>query len=62
MGQRSQGVRRCRYKKDEIDVIKKYLSLSDEEIKKVLTMLRALGFLGENSLTEAGKVLVEAYL
>nr|WP_240910624.1 DUF505 family protein [Thermococcus sp. GR6] len=50
------------YKKDEIDVIKKYLSLSDEEIKKALTMLRALGFLGEKSLTEAGKVLVEAYL
>ncbi|NJD98306.1 DUF505 domain-containing protein [Thermococcus sp. LS1] len=50
------------YKKDEIDVIKKHLSLSDEEIKKALTMLRALGFLGEKSLTEAGKVLVEAYL
>jgi len=50
------------YKMDEVDVIRKHLSLSDDEIKKALTMLRQLGFLGSKSLTEAGKVLVEAYL
>ncbi|WP_297507816.1 DUF505 family protein [Thermococcus sp.] len=50
------------YKMEEVDVIRKHLSLSDEEIKKALTMLRQLGFLGSKSLTEAGKVLVEAYL
>nr|CRL09144.1 hypothetical protein [unidentified prokaryotic organism] len=50
------------YKMEEVDVIRKHLSLSDDEIKKALTMLRELGFLGSKSLTEAGKVLVEAYL
>jgi hypothetical protein len=50
------------YKMEEVDVIRKHLSLSDEEIKKALTMLRQLGFLGTKSLTEAGRVLVEAYL
>jgi len=50
------------YKMEEVDIIRKHLSLSDEEIKKALTMLRQLGFLGSKSLTEAGKVLVEAYL
>ncbi|NJE08581.1 DUF505 domain-containing protein [Thermococcus sp. M39] len=49
------------YKQDEVDVIKKHLSLSEDEIKKALTILRALGFLGEKSLTEAGRILVEAY-
>ncbi|NJE04393.1 DUF505 family protein [Thermococcus sp. MV11] len=49
------------YKMEEVDVIRKHLSLSDDEIKKALTMLRELGFLGSKSLTEAGKVLVEAY-
>ncbi|AFL95609.1 hypothetical protein CL1_1410 [Thermococcus cleftensis] len=49
------------YKVEEVDVIRKHLSLSDDEIKKALTMLRELGFLGSKSLTEAGKVLVEAY-
>lgn len=50
------------YKQDEVDIIKKNLSLSEDEIKKALTILRALGFLGEKSLTEAGKILVEAYV
>ncbi|WP_456420955.1 DUF505 family protein [Thermococcus sp.] len=50
------------YKMEEVDVIRKHLSLSDEEIKKALTMLRQLGFLGSKSLTDAGKALVEAYL
>ncbi|MDI3476220.1 MAG: uncharacterized protein PWQ79_2056 [Thermococcaceae archaeon] len=50
------------YKMEEVDVIRKHLSLSEDEIKKALTMLRELGFLGTKSLTEAGKVLVEAYL
>lgn len=50
------------YKQDEVDVIRKHLSLSEEEIKKALTILRTLGFLGEKSLTEAGRLLVEAYL
>ncbi|WP_456367918.1 DUF505 family protein [Thermococcus sp.] len=49
------------YKMEEVDVIRKHLSLSDDEIKKALTMLRELGFLGSKSLTEAGRVLVEAY-
>jgi len=49
------------YKQDEVDIIKKHLSLSEDEIKKALIMLRALGFLGEKSLTEGGKILVEAY-
>lgn len=47
---------------EEVDAIRKHLSLSDDEIKKALTMLRELGFFGTKSLTEAGKVLVEAYL
>ncbi|ASJ05919.1 DUF505 family protein [Thermococcus pacificus] len=50
------------YKMEEVDVIRKHLSLSDDEIKKALTMLRELGFLGSKSLTEAGKTLVEAYM
>lgn len=50
------------YKMEEVDVIRKHLSLSDDEIKKALTMLRQLGFLGTKSLTEAGKTLVEAYM
>ncbi len=50
------------YKMEEVDVIRKHLSLSDDEIKKALTMLRELGFLGSKSLTEAGRILVEAYL
>ncbi|MCD6372703.1 MAG: DUF505 family protein, partial [Thermococcus sp.] len=50
------------YKIEEVDVIRKHLSLSDDEIKKALTMLRQLGFLGTKSLTEAGKTLVEAYM
>ncbi|MFA4663440.1 DUF505 family protein [Pyrococcus kukulkanii] len=49
------------YKIEEVDVIKKHLSLSEEEIKKALTMLRALGFLGSKSITEAGKIILEAY-
>ena len=49
------------YKMEEVDVIRKHLSLSDDEIKKALTMLRELGFLGSKSLTEGGKILVEAY-
>lgn len=50
------------YKIEEVDVIRKHLSLSDDEIKKALTMLRQLGFLGTKSLTEAGKTLVEAHM
>ncbi|AJC72742.1 hypothetical protein X802_06185 [Thermococcus guaymasensis DSM 11113] len=50
------------YEIEEVDVIRKHPSLSDDEIKKALTMLRQLGFLGTKSLTEAGKTLVEAYL
>ncbi|WP_240921923.1 DUF505 family protein [Thermococcus sp. ES12] len=50
------------YKMEEVDVIRKHLSLSDDEIKKALTMLRELGFLGSKGLTEAGKILVETYL
>ncbi|MFA4720167.1 DUF505 family protein [Pyrococcus kukulkanii] len=49
------------YKIEEVDVIKKHLSLSEEEIKKALTMLRALGFLGSKGITEAGKIILEAY-
>jgi len=49
------------YKQDEVGIIKKHLTLSEDEIKKALIMLRALGFLGEKSLTEGGKILVEAY-
>ncbi len=49
------------YKMEEVDVIRKHLSLGDDEIKKALTMLRQLGFLGSKSLTEAGKILVETY-
>ncbi len=49
------------YKMEEVDVIRKHLSLGDDEIKKALTMLRQLGFLGSKSLTEGGKTLVEAY-
>ncbi len=49
------------YKQDEVDFIKKKLSLSEEEIKKALTVLRATGLLGRKSVTEAGKTLVEAY-
>ncbi len=49
------------YKQDEVDFIKKKLSLSDEEIKKALTVLRAIGLLGRKNLTEAGRKLVEIY-
>lgn len=49
------------YKMEEVDVIRKHLSLSDDEIKKALTMLRQLGFLGSKSLTGAGRILVEVY-
>ena len=49
------------YKQDEVDFIKKKLSLSDEEIKKALTLLRVTGLLGKRSITEAGKKLVELY-
>ena len=49
------------YKQDEVDFIKKKLSLSEDEIKKALTVLRATGLLGRKSVTEAGKTLVEAY-
>ncbi len=49
------------YKQDEVDFIKKRLSLSDEEIKKALTLLRVTGLLGRRSITEAGKKLVELY-
>jgi hypothetical protein len=49
------------YKQDEIDLIKKNLSLSEDEIKKSLVLLRALGFLGKKSITKAGKILVRAY-
>ena len=49
------------YKMEEVDVIRKHLSLSDDEIKKALTMLRELGFLGTKSLTEGGRLLIKAY-
>jgi hypothetical protein len=49
------------YKQDEVDLIKKNLSLSEDEIKKSLVLLRALGFLGKKSITKAGKILVRAY-
>ncbi|MCQ6253784.1 DUF505 family protein [Methanocaldococcus sp.] len=49
------------YKEDEVKLIKKYLSLSDEEIHKALVILRALGFLGKKSITKAGEILVKAY-
>ncbi|CAB3288113.1 conserved protein of unknown function [Methanocaldococcus lauensis] len=49
------------YKEDEIKLIKKNLSLSEEEIHKALVILRALGFLGKKSITKAGEILVKAY-
>lgn len=49
------------YKEDEVNLIKKYLSLSDEEIHKAFVILRALGFLGKKSITKAGEILVKAY-
>ncbi len=49
------------YKQDEIDFIKSKLSLSEDEIKKALTLLRVVGLLGRKSITEAGKVLVSLY-
>jgi len=50
------------YKQDEVDFIKKRLSLSEDEIKKALTILRVTGFIGKKSLTKAGRLLVRAYL
>ncbi|WP_457549393.1 DUF505 family protein [Archaeoglobus sp.] len=50
------------YKQDEVDFIKKKLSLSEDEIKKALTVLRVTGFVGKKSLTKAGRLLVRAYL
>ncbi len=49
------------YRTDEVEFLKKKLSLSEEEIKKSLVILRALGFLGKKSITQAGKTLVRAY-
>ena len=49
------------YRTDEVEFLKKKLSLSEDEIKKSLVVLRALGFLGKKSLTQAGKTLVRAY-
>lgn len=49
------------YRTDEVEFLKKKLSLSEDEIKKSLIVLRALGFLGKKSLTQAGKTLVRAY-
>ncbi len=49
------------YRQDEVGFIKKKLSLSDEKIKKALTLLRVTGLLGRRSITEAGKKLVELY-
>jgi len=49
------------YKIDEVEFLKKKLSLSEEEIKKSLIILRNLGLLGKKSVTKAGKLLVRAY-
>ena len=49
------------YRTDEVEFLKKKLSLSEEEIKKSLVILRALGLLGKKSITQAGKTLVRAY-
>ena len=49
------------YKIDEVEFLKKRLSLSEEEIKKSLTILRNLGLLGKKSVTKAGRLLVRAY-
>jgi len=49
------------YKIDEVEFLKKKLSLSEEEIKKSLIVLRNLGLLGKKSVTKAGRLLVRAY-
>lgn len=49
------------YKMEEVDVIRKYFSFSDDEIKKVLIMFREFGFFGIKSFIEVGKVFVEVY-
>ena len=49
------------YRTDEVEFLKSKLSLSEDEIKKSLVVLRALGFLGKRSITQAGRTLVRAY-
>ncbi len=46
---------------DEVEFLKRRLSLSEEEIKKSLIVLRNLGLLGKRSVTKAGRLLVRAY-
>jgi len=43
-------------------LLAKYLSLTPEEIKKNLVILKNVGFIGKKGLTDAGVKLVEAYL
>ena len=49
-------------KEDEIELLAKYLSLTKEEIKKNLVVLKNVGFIGKKGLTDAGVKLVEAYM
>ena len=49
-------------KEDEIELLAKYLSLTKEEIKKNLIVLKNVGFIGKRGLTDAGVKLVEAYI
>ncbi|XRO76709.1 DUF505 family protein [Methanocaldococcus sp. 10A] len=49
-------------KEDEIELLAKYLSLTKEEIKKNLVVLRNVGLIGKKGLTDAGVKLVEAYM
>ena len=49
-------------KEDEIELLAKYLSLTEEEIKKNLVVLKNVGFIGKKGLTDAGVKLVEAYM
>ncbi|XRO74632.1 DUF505 family protein [Methanocaldococcus sp. 28A] len=49
-------------KEDEIELLAKYLSLTNEEIKKNLVILRNVGLIGKKGLTDAGVKLVEAYM
>ncbi|XRP97210.1 DUF505 family protein [Methanocaldococcus sp. 16A] len=48
-------------KEDEVELLAKYLSLTKEEIKKNLVILRNVGLIGKKGLTDAGVKLVEAY-
>ncbi|ADC68941.1 protein of unknown function DUF505 [Methanocaldococcus sp. FS406-22] len=50
------------HKENEIVLLAKYLSLTPEEIKKNLVILKNVGFIGKKGLTDAGVKLVEAYI